>query len=114
MQLRPYQSAAVESIFDYWMKGGGNPLVDLATGTGKSMVIATLTRRLIEQYPEMNVLMLVHVRELVVQNAQALIRAWPGAPIGDETRMIIANMVAIAKLRQWPDAGEEIQKEAAA
>ena len=37
-----------------------------------------------------------------------------GDPIGDETRMIIANMVAIAKLRQWPDAGEEIQKEAAA
>ena len=30
-----------------------------------------------------------------------------GDPIGDETRMIIANMLAIAKLRQWPADGEE-------
>ena len=32
-----------------------------------------------------------------------------GDPIGDETRMIIANMLAIAKLRQWPADGEERQ-----
>lgn len=82
MQLRPYQAEAIDAVFDYWHQGGGNPLVDLATGTGKSMVIATLIRRLIEQYPEMNVLMLVHVRELVQQNAQALLRAWPQAPLG--------------------------------
>ena len=47
MILRPYQRAAVDSIFDYWSKGGGNPLIDLATGTGKSVVIATLARELI-------------------------------------------------------------------
>ena len=81
-QLRPYQSAAINSVLDYWTEGGGNPLVDMATGLGKSVTIADLTQRLLGQYPGMRVLMLVHVRELVAQNAQALLRLWPQAPVG--------------------------------
>ena len=82
IQLRPYQRAAINSVVDYWQTGGGNPLVDLATGTGKSLVIATLTKDLLSTFPDMRVLMLVHVRELVAQNAQALLRYWPDAPLG--------------------------------
>ncbi len=80
--LRPYQGEAVQAVLDYWAGGGGNPLVDLATGTGKSMVIASLTQRLLAAYPHFRVLMLVHSRELVQQNFGALLRAWPSAPIG--------------------------------
>ncbi|HWE98849.1 MAG TPA: DEAD/DEAH box helicase family protein [Caulobacteraceae bacterium] len=80
--LRPYQQTAIDSVLDYWREGGGNPLVDMATGLGKSVVIGTLTRDLIAQYRDMRVLMLVHVRELVTQNAQALLRLWPQAPLG--------------------------------
>jgi DNA repair protein RadD len=82
MQMRPYQRDAVDAVLDYWSKGGGNPLVEMATGTGKSVVVANLVRELTEHDPETRVLMLVHVRELVAQNAQALLRAWPGAPLG--------------------------------
>lgn len=82
MELRAYQQEAVDAVFKYWEDGGGNPLVDMATGTGKSLVIAALTRRLIEEWPDLRVLMLVHVRELVAQNTQALLRAWPAAPVG--------------------------------
>lgn len=82
MQLRPYQSAAIDAIMSYWQTGGGNPLVDMATGTGKSLVIATLTRDLLAAYPDMRVLMLVHVRELVEQNFKTLLKAWPDAPVG--------------------------------
>jgi DNA repair protein RadD len=82
MILRPYQQEAIDAVFDYWANDGGNPLIDMATGTGKSLVIAALTRRLIEQWPDLRVLMLVHVRELVAQNTQALLRAWPDAPVG--------------------------------
>ena len=82
IELRGYQDEALSSLMNYWNEGGGNPLVDLATGTGKSVVIATLARRLIEAYPTMRVLMLVHVRELVEQNAKAILRAWPTAPLG--------------------------------
>ncbi len=82
MQLRPYQRDAVDAVLSYWGKGGGNPLVEMATGTGKSVVVANLVRELTEHDPETRVLMLVHVRELVAQNAQALLRAWPAAPLG--------------------------------
>ena len=82
IQLRPYQGAAINSVLNYWQDEGGNPLVEMATGTGKSMVIAKLTRDLLEQYPTMRVLMLVHVRELVQQNFMALLRTWPDAPAG--------------------------------
>ena len=80
--LRPYQVAAEKAVIDYWQSGGGNPLVEMATGTGKSMVIANLTRNLIANWPEMRVVMLVHVRELVAQNFAALLRVWPDAPAG--------------------------------
>lgn len=79
---RAYQGEALEAVFDYWADGGENPLVDMATGTGKSVVIAKLIRRILESYPDMRILKLVHVKELVEQNALALLRAWPGAPIG--------------------------------
>jgi superfamily II DNA or RNA helicase len=80
--LRPYQEEAISSIIDYWAGGGGNPLCDMATGTGKSVVISTLVRRLIEADPDVRILMLVHVKELVQQNANVLLRSWPQAPIG--------------------------------
>jgi DNA repair protein RadD len=82
MDLRPYQREAIDAVLAYWANGGGNPLVDMATGTGKSVVIGTLTRELLTTWPDMRVLMLVHVKELVEQNARALLRTWPQAPIG--------------------------------
>ncbi|MFO1147775.1 MAG: DEAD/DEAH box helicase [Alsobacter sp.] len=81
-ELRPYQRAAIDAVFEYWATEGGSPLIDLATGVGKSVVIATLLRELYERYPHMRVLVLVHVRELVQQDYQALVRAWPSAPAG--------------------------------
>lgn len=80
--LRPYQENAIEALASYWEMGGGNPLIEMATGTGKSVVIAETVRGLVEAYPGLRVLMLVHVKELVAQNAQALLRLWPNAPIG--------------------------------
>lgn len=82
IQLRPNQEAAIGAVFDYWAAGGGNPLVEMATGTGKSVVIAKLAEQLLAQYDDMNIIVLVHVRELVEQNAMALLRAWPSAPLG--------------------------------
>lgn len=80
--LRAYQQNAVDSVLSYWRTGGGNPLVDMATGLGKSVTIGSLTRDLLTTYPDMRALMLVHVKELVSQNAQALLRLWPQAPVG--------------------------------
>lgn len=80
-ELRSYQSEAVAAIHDYWDRGGGNPLVDLATGTGKSVVLAQLARDVVERY-DANVLVVTHVKELVQQDLQATLRLWPGCPAG--------------------------------
>ena len=81
--LRPYQRKAIDAVFNYWQEGeAGNPLLDLATGTGKSVILATLMKELLHDYPLMRMLVLVHVRELVRQNFQQLLRVWPQAPAG--------------------------------
>lgn len=80
--LRPYQADCIQAMLDYWASGGGNPLASLATGLGKSVIIAKLTRDVLAEYRDMRVLMLVHVRELVEQNFRALLNVWPDAPAG--------------------------------
>jgi DNA repair protein RadD len=80
--LRPYQSQALTALETYWRAGGGNPLVSMATATFKSLVIAWLIRDLLQRYPSLRVLVLVHVQELVGQNVEHLIKLWPDAPIG--------------------------------
>lgn len=82
IELRDYQEEAIQSVFDYWAAGGGSPLIDMATGLGKSVVIAELKRRLLTSYADMRALSIVHVRELVEQNYMQLRRLWGDAPAG--------------------------------
>ena len=82
IQPRGYQIETVQAILDYWRNGGGNPLADLATGTGKSVVIAGLIDEVLAEYPELRVLALVHTRELVQQNVAAFKRVRPGVEVG--------------------------------
>lgn len=82
MLIRHYQRLAIDALMSYWSDGGGNGLIEMATGTGKSLVQAVLLKELLADYPTMRVICLVHSRELVSQNAQAILRAWPQAPIG--------------------------------
>ncbi|MTH96662.1 DEAD/DEAH box helicase [Roseibium sp. RKSG952] len=77
--LRPYQSEAISAVHDYWATEGGNPLIVLPTGAGKSLVIAELVRGLREAYPAMRIGMITHVKELIQQNAEELIKLWPEA-----------------------------------
>ncbi len=82
MELRPYQRAALDALYGYWAEGGGNGLIVLPTGAGKSLVIAKLVQELLEQWPTLRIGIVTHVRELVAQNLQELLRVWPGAPAG--------------------------------
>ncbi len=82
LTLRPYQAEAISAVHEFWRGEGGNPLVVLPTGAGKSLVIADLVRGLLDAFPQMRIGMVTHVKELIDQNAQELWRLWPGAPIG--------------------------------
>lgn len=82
MILRPYQREAVASVWGYFTHRDGNPLIALPTGTGKSLVAADLLRQAFAAWPEQRILLLTHVKELLEQNFEKLMRIWPTAPAG--------------------------------
>ena len=83
MQLRDYQQRAVDMLYE-WFRANpeGNPVLNLPGGSGKSVVIAKIVQDALHNWPSTRVLMLVHSRELVAQNAAKLRAMWPGAPMG--------------------------------
>lgn len=82
MILRSYQEECIATLYRYFEQSTGNPLCCLPTATGKSLIIAEFIRRAFEYYPSTRVLALVHVKELIEQNAKTLLEIWPTAPIG--------------------------------
>ena len=81
-ELRPYQQEALAALEKYWSRGGGNPLVSMATATGKGVVIAHMIRNISQHYPALQVLVVTHTLELVEQDVEYLLALWPDAPIG--------------------------------
>lgn len=79
---RPYQRAALDALYQYWSEGGGNGLLVLPTGAGKSLVLSLIIKELLEQYPSMRIGVVTHSRELIVQNFGETLRIWPQAPVG--------------------------------
>jgi DNA repair protein RadD len=82
VELRPYQSAALAALEAHWHSGGGAALIDMATATGKSLVIAETVRRAIARDRNLRALVAVHVRELVERDVEELLEIWPDAPYG--------------------------------
>lgn len=60
----------------------GNPCLVLPTGSGKSHIIAAYCQREIKRCPDARMLMLTHQKELIMQDLQKLVLAWPLAPVG--------------------------------
>lgn len=82
-ELRPYQAAAIKSVFDWFINGNtGHPLVVAPVGAGKSLIIAEFIRQVHEQAPRTRIVVLAHVRELLEQNAEELIGQYQDADFG--------------------------------
>jgi DNA repair protein RadD len=82
LQLRSYQRAAVDAIPEYFRHHDGNPLIEIPTAGGKSLVMAAFIQEVLAQYPDERIIIVTHVRELIAQNYHELLRLWPGAPAG--------------------------------
>ena len=82
LTLRPYQLAAIASIYDYFQNHKGNPLVILPTAAGKSLVAAAFIEGVLKAWPDQRILIVTHVRELIAQNHAEMIGLWPEAPAG--------------------------------
>jgi len=80
--LRPYQQDSITALYTYWGNMGERALIVLPTGAGKSLVIAKLCQEILASYPTMRIAIVTHVRELIAQNYQELMRLWPNAPAG--------------------------------
>lgn len=91
-QERWYQLECVDKLVEYCKQPRQrnddgtlvrrNPLICLPTGTGKSHVIANFLKLALQVVPGTRVVMATHVKELIKQNANKLLDAWPMAPLG--------------------------------
>jgi DNA repair protein RadD len=81
IQLRPYQSEAVESVYRHLRDHDDNPVVVIPTGGGKTPVMAAICRDAVDRWGG-RVLVLAHVKELLEQTAGTLQRMAPEIRIG--------------------------------
>ena len=83
MELRDYQANAITMLYDWFNRNPtGHPVLNMPGGSGKSVVIASIAKDALLNWPETRILMLVHSRELILQNADKLRKLWPDAPLG--------------------------------
>ncbi len=81
MQLRPYQQEAVDAVYRYLRERDDNPCVVLPTGSGKSLIMATICHDAATKWGG-RVLVLAHVKELLEQTAGTLRRIAPDLDVG--------------------------------
>jgi DNA repair protein RadD len=77
MKPRDYQQQAIDSVFDYLHRRKGNPLVCAPTGSGKSVVLSGVIKEAFASFPDVRIMMLTHVKELIQQNHAAFCRLAP-------------------------------------
>ena len=81
MNLRSYQQAAVNAVYEHLRSKDNNPCVVLPTGTGKSVVIAQIVSDAVANWNG-RVLILAHVKELLEQNAGKVKALCPDIKLG--------------------------------
>ena len=81
MELRPYQSEAVEAVYRHLRDRNDNPAVVLPTAAGKSWIIAQIVSDAVLRWGG-RVLVLAHVKELLDQNAEKIRLLCPKLDVG--------------------------------
>lgn len=81
--LRPYQAEGLSAIWQYYEQGNtGNCVISWPTGTGKSIVPAMFINEVMKLWPSQRFLVITHVKELIKQNFDVMMKIWPTAPAG--------------------------------
>ena len=80
-ELRPYQKQAVEAVYESLRNTDDNPCVEIPTAGGKSWCIAQISTDAVRVWNG-RVMVLAHVQELLVQNAEKIAQLCPGIPVG--------------------------------
>jgi len=81
MILRPYQQAAVDTVYHFLRTKDTNPCIVLPTAAGKTPVAATICNDTVTKWNG-RILILAHVKELLQQAADKLQTICPNIPVG--------------------------------
>lgn len=83
LTLRPYQKKTLSDLYTWFANGNaGHPCIVLPTGSGKSIIIAEFCKDTLTNWPGQKILILTHAKELIEQDADKIMKLWPGAPVG--------------------------------
>lgn len=82
IELRDYQRKALNDLYSWFGVNQGNPCIEAPTGSGKTVLIAAFCKENLEANPGIRILMATHTKELITQDANALLKIWPEAPVG--------------------------------
>ena len=82
MKLRYYQQDAIDAAFHWFDTQNTHPLIVLPTGAGKTVVFASMIKKIFEENSDSRVLILAHRQELISQADEKLKTVWPCAPSG--------------------------------
>jgi DNA repair protein RadD len=75
-KLRKYQAEALETVLAA-LQERPYVLLQAATGAGKGILLAELSRLLVGSYPEMRIAIIAHRQELIEQAYEKLLNVWP-------------------------------------
>ena len=116
MQLRYYQQDAIDAAFHWFDTQDTNPLIVLPTGSGKTVVFASMIKKIFEDNRDSRVLILAHRQELISQADEKLKTVWPCAPSGllaaglkqfdSHEPIVIASRDTLATPSRLMDAGQ--------
>ena len=81
MELRPYQKAAVEAVYNHLRTKDNNPCVVIPTGGGKTPVLATIVSDAIQKW-DGRVMIVSHVKELLEQATDKIKTIYKDADVG--------------------------------
>ena len=83
MQLRDYQTEAVNSLYSYFRNHKeGNPILGIPTGAGKTLVIAGFIKDVLTRWSDQKIVICTHVKEIIKQNHTKMMQLWPQCPAG--------------------------------
>lgn len=92
---RPEQVDAIKALFAAWDAGENNLLIEMATGTGKALVIAEVVVAALRRWPDTRILVLTDTIEILKQDVEHLIRQAPD--LADRVGINAASL----KRRDW-------------
>ena len=83
MQPRDYQIAAADALWRHvHSRPKDNPIIVIPTGAGKSLLLAMFIWQMVSTYPRVRIIVATHVKELVENNYNTLLKVFPMAPAG--------------------------------